>query len=60
MNAIYTLVFAALLVTLGRMGDVLGRRAMYLGADGGHPADHGAPDAEGDRVVAPAEVAGPP
>ena len=24
------LVFAALLVTLGRMGDVLGRRAMYL------------------------------
>jgi EmrB/QacA subfamily drug resistance transporter len=29
-NAIYTLVFAALLVTLGRMGDVLGRRAMYL------------------------------
>jgi EmrB/QacA subfamily drug resistance transporter len=30
-NAIYTLVFAALLVTLGRMGDVLGRRALYLG-----------------------------
>ncbi len=30
-NTIYTLVFAALLVTLGRMGDVLGRRAMYLG-----------------------------
>jgi len=29
-NAIYTLAFAALLVTLGRMGDVLGRRAMYL------------------------------
>jgi EmrB/QacA subfamily drug resistance transporter len=29
-SAIYTLVFAALLVTLGRMGDVLGRRAMYL------------------------------
>ncbi len=29
-NAIYTLVFAALLITLGRMGDVLGRRAMYL------------------------------
>ena len=29
-NAIYTLVFATLLVTLGRMGDVLGRRAMYL------------------------------
>ncbi|MCU0477443.1 MAG: DHA2 family efflux MFS transporter permease subunit [Chloroflexi bacterium] len=29
-NAIYTLVFAALLVTMGRMGDVLGRRAMYL------------------------------
>ncbi len=30
-NAIYTLVFATLLVTLGRMGDVLGRRRMYLG-----------------------------
>jgi EmrB/QacA subfamily drug resistance transporter len=29
-NAIYTLVFATLLVTLGRMGDVLGRRKMYL------------------------------
>jgi EmrB/QacA subfamily drug resistance transporter len=29
-NAIYTLVFAALLVTLGRMGDVLGRRRLYL------------------------------
>ncbi len=29
-NAIYALVFAALLVTLGRFGDVLGRRAMYL------------------------------
>jgi EmrB/QacA subfamily drug resistance transporter len=29
-NAIYTLVFAALLVTMGRMGDVLGRRAMYV------------------------------
>jgi len=33
-NAIYTLVFAALLVTLGRMGDVLGRRALYLGGLG--------------------------
>jgi len=30
-NSIYALVFAALLVTLGRFGDVLGRRAMYLG-----------------------------
>ena len=29
-NAIYTLVFATLLVTMGRMGDVLGRRRMYL------------------------------
>ena len=30
-NSIYALVFAALLITLGRFGDVLGRRAMYLG-----------------------------
>ncbi len=29
-NSIYSLVFAALLITLGRFGDVLGRRAMYL------------------------------
>ncbi len=29
-NSIYALVFAALLITLGRFGDVLGRRAMYL------------------------------
>ncbi len=30
-NSIYALVFAALLITLGRFGDILGRRAMYLG-----------------------------
>lgn len=29
-NTAYALVFAALLVTLGRVGDILGRRAMYL------------------------------
>jgi len=29
-NTIYALVFAALLITLGRLGDVLGRRRMYL------------------------------
>ena len=29
-NTVYALVFAALLVTLGRVGDLLGRRAMYL------------------------------
>jgi EmrB/QacA subfamily drug resistance transporter len=30
-NTIYALVFAALLVTLGRLGDVFGRRRLYLG-----------------------------
>jgi len=30
-NSIYALVFASLLITLGRFGDVLGRRKMYLG-----------------------------
>jgi EmrB/QacA subfamily drug resistance transporter len=30
-NTIYALVFAAFLVTFGRIGDVLGRRIMYLG-----------------------------
>ena len=30
-NTSYALVFAALLVTLGRIGDVIGRRVMYLG-----------------------------
>jgi EmrB/QacA subfamily drug resistance transporter len=30
-NTSYALVFAALLVTLGRIGDVVGRRRMYLG-----------------------------
>ena len=30
-NTSYALVFAALLVTLGRIGDVIGRRRMYLG-----------------------------
>lgn len=29
-NSIYSLVFAALLITVGRFGDVLGRRATYL------------------------------
>ena len=29
-NTIYALVFAALLITLGRLGDVFGRRRMYL------------------------------
>ena len=29
-NTVYALVFAALLVTLGRVGDLLGRRALYL------------------------------
>jgi MFS family permease len=29
-NTIYALVFATLLITVGRMGDVLGRRRMYL------------------------------
>ncbi len=33
-NSIYSLVFAALLITVGRLGDVLGRRAMYLGGLG--------------------------
>ena len=49
-NAIYTLVFAALLITLGRIGDVLGRRAMYLAGlvifvarlDAGRPRDRAA------------------
>ncbi len=30
-NTSYALVFAALLVTMGRIGDVIGRRVMYLG-----------------------------
>ncbi|HET7645305.1 MAG TPA: DHA2 family efflux MFS transporter permease subunit [Candidatus Limnocylindria bacterium] len=30
-NTSYSLVFAALLVTLGRLGDVIGRRRLYLG-----------------------------
>ncbi len=30
-NTTYALVFAALLITLGRLGDVFGRRRMYLG-----------------------------
>ena len=30
-NTIYALVFAALLITLGRLGDVFGRRRLYLG-----------------------------
>jgi len=29
-NTIYSLVFAALLVTLGRLGDIIGRRRVYL------------------------------
>ncbi|HEY3334582.1 MAG TPA: MFS transporter [Candidatus Limnocylindrales bacterium] len=29
-NTVYALVFAALLITLGRIGDLLGRRALYL------------------------------
>ena len=29
-NTIYALVFASLLVTLGRLGDVFGRRRLYL------------------------------
>ena len=29
-NTVYALVFAALLITLGRLGDVFGRRRMYL------------------------------
>ena len=29
-NTSYALVFAALLITLGRLGDVFGRRRMYL------------------------------
>jgi EmrB/QacA subfamily drug resistance transporter len=33
-NTIYALVFAALLITLGRLGDVFGRRLMYLGGLG--------------------------
>ena len=33
-NTIYALVFAALLITLGRLGDVFGRRRMYLGGLG--------------------------
>ena len=33
-NTIYALVFAALLITLGRLGDVFGRRQMYLGGLG--------------------------
>jgi EmrB/QacA subfamily drug resistance transporter len=30
-NTVYALVFAALLITLGRLGDVFGRRRLYLG-----------------------------
>ena len=30
-NTVYALVFAALLITLGRVGDVLGRRRLYIG-----------------------------
>ena len=30
-NTIYALVFAALLITLGRLGDVFGRRRLYVG-----------------------------
>jgi EmrB/QacA subfamily drug resistance transporter len=30
-NTIYSLVFAALLVTLGRLGDLVGRRALFMG-----------------------------
>ena len=30
-NTVYALVFAALLITLGRLGDVFGRRRMYVG-----------------------------
>ncbi len=30
-NTVYSLVFAALLVTLGRLGDLLGRRKVFLG-----------------------------
>ena len=33
-NTVYALVFAALLITLGRLGDVFGRRRMYLGGLG--------------------------
>ena len=29
-NTVYALVFAALLITLGRVGDLLGRRALYI------------------------------
>lgn len=30
-NTVYALVFAALLITLGRLGDVFGRRRLYIG-----------------------------
>jgi EmrB/QacA subfamily drug resistance transporter len=33
-NTVYALVFAALLITLGRLGDVFGRRRLYLGGLG--------------------------
>ena len=33
-NTIYALVFAALLITLGRLGDVFGRRRLYIGGLG--------------------------
>ena len=33
-NTTYALVFAALLITLGRLGDVFGRRRMYVGGLG--------------------------
>ena len=33
-NTTYALVFAALLITLGRLGDVLGRRRLYVGGLG--------------------------
>jgi EmrB/QacA subfamily drug resistance transporter len=33
-NTVYALVFAALLITLGRIGDVWGRRRLYLGGLG--------------------------
>ena len=39
-NTVYALVFAALLVTLGRVGDLLGRRAMYLDRPGRVRASH--------------------
>ena len=30
MNAVYSLVFAALLITVGRIGDLKGRRLLFL------------------------------